>query len=374
MKIVILYASFGGGHLKAAEALREYYRTTYPNYEVMFIDALKYTNPELNTLLTKTYVQIAKNIPKAWGKIYDIADQATVTDFTAVLTKTVAKKFNNLILDFNPDIILCTHPFAVDMLSILKKKDKLDAKIGLVLTDYASHQLWLSQPETVDAFFVAHDVMVSELNLQGIDKKHVFATGIPVLNKFTTALDNTQILNDFGFDKDIFTVLFFPGGEYGLAKNNNIFKALLRISNIQIVTVTGRNEKLKKSFEKLASHSRKKIQILGYTDKIPELLSISDIAITKPGGLTTSECIVTNTPIVVCSPLPGQEEHNSNYILNNGLGFRIFENSNKLLTIRSIINNKERLKQVKEIGKVLAKPNAAKDICEKMIEIYNDAK
>lgn len=369
MKVVILYASFGGGHLKAAEALREYYRSTYPDYEVMFIDALKYTNPELNALLTKTYVRLAKNMPKAWGKIYDIADQPSVTDFTVILTKAVAKKFNNLILDFNPDIILCTHPFAVDMLSILKKKDKLNAKIGLILTDYASHSLWLSQPETVDAFFVAHDVMISELNLQGIEKKQIFATGIPVLNKFTNQLDNNSILKDFNLDENIFTVLFFPGGEYGLAKNNNIFKALLRISNIQIVTVTGRNEKLKKSFEKLASHSSKKIRIFGYTDKIPELLSISDIAITKPGGLTTTECIVTNTPIVISSPLPGQEEHNSNYILNNGLGFRIFENSNKLLTIRSIINNKERLKQIKQMGKLLAKPYAAKNICEKMIEL-----
>ncbi len=372
MKIIILYASFGGGHLKAAESLREYYRNTYPDYEVMFIDALKYTNPELNNLLTKMYVQIAKNIPKAWGKIYDIVDATSVTDFTAMLTKTVAKNFNKLVLDFDPDIILCTHPFAVDMLSILRKKDKLDAKIGLVLTDYASHALWLTQPDTVDAFFVAHDVMIDELSYQHIKRSKVFATGIPVLSKFTKPLNKCEIFKELDFNENTFTVLFFPGGEYGLAKNNDIFKSLLRIKNIQIIAVTGRNEKLKKSFEKLASRSKKKVQILGYTDKIPDLLNISDIVITKTGGLTTTECIISHTPIVVCSPLPGQEEHNSNYVLNNGLGFRIFDNSNKLLTLKSIIKNKDRIEQIKQMGQLLAKPNAARDICEKMIELNSN--
>ena len=369
MKILILYASFGGGHLKAAEALREYYRETYPEYEVMFIDALKYTSPELNKVFLTSYVQLAKNMPKAWEKIYKLSDQYTsLTDVTSVLSKAVAKRFISMVLDFDPDVILCTHPFAIDMLNILKRKNTLTAKIGLTLTDYASHSLWLTQSDTVDAYFVAHELMIDQLEEEEIERDRVFATGIPVLKKFTLNYTKQTLLQELELE-DKFTILFFPGGEYGLSKNSEVFKNLLRIQDIQIIAVTGKNAKLKKTFEKMAIHSSKSIKVLGYTDKIPELLAVSDMVITKPGGLTTTESIVSNTPIIIISPVPGQEEHNSNYVLNNGLGFRLFDNCDVLLTLKSIFANKERINQVLHMQKLLRKPNAAKDICEKMLEL-----
>lgn len=369
MKVLLLYASFGGGHFKAAESLKEYFEDYHPDYELMFLDAMKYTSPEINKIILKFYVQLAKNMPKAWGKIYNLSDQySSLTDFTTLLNKIVAGKFKQLVLDFNPDIIICTHPFAVDMLYTLKKKNTLNAKIGLVLTDYAPHAMWLTQPNTVDAFFVAHEGMIDLMEIEKIDTQKVYSTGIPVLKAFHTKYNRNELLQEFDL-QDKFTLLFIPGGEYGMSKNSAVFKDILRIPDIQIIAVTGKNEKLKKKFEKLAGVSSKNIKVLGYTNDIPKLLNISDLIISKTGGLTTTESIVSHTPLVVLSPLPGQEEHNSNYVINNGLGYRLFENCNKLVTLKNIINNKKRIEQINEMCELLAKPNASRDICEKMIDL-----
>ena len=373
MKVLILYSSYGGGHVKAAEALKEYYENEHSDYELMFIDAVKYTSPELNAMFLKSYVQLSKNLPKAWGKIYDLADKhQSITDLSTLVNKAVAKKFLSLVTDFNPDIILCTHSFSVDMLANLKRKGLIKSKLGMVITDYFGHSIWVTQPDIVDAFFVAQDIMVNQLEGYSIPSDKVFVTGIPTMKAFSIQHDRNKILKEFGLQDNVFTILFFPGGEYGLSKNTAIFKDILRLNNVQIITVAGKNEKLKEKLEKLSAHSSKKVVILGYTNKIPQILSVSDIVVSKPGGLTTTEAIVTSTPLVITSPLPGQEEHNSNYVLNNGLGYRLFDNTDKLLTLKSIIENKERIQQVKTMQKILAKPNAAKDICETMINLTKE--
>lgn len=372
MKVLILYSSYGGGHVKAAEALKEYYENSHPDYELMFVDAVKYTSPELNKMFLKSYVQLSKNLPKAWGKIYDLADKhSSLTDLSTLVNKAVAKKFLTLVTDFSPDIILCTHSFSVDMLANLKRKGLIKSKLGMVITDYFGHAIWVTQPDVVDAFFVAQDIMVNQLEGYSISKDKVYVTGIPTMSAFSKEHNREEILKEFGLNDNIFTILFFPGGEYGLSKNTSIFKDILRLNNVQIITVAGKNEKLKHNLEKLASHSTKNVVILGYTNKIPEILSVCDIVVSKPGGLTTSEAIVTCTPLVITSPLPGQEEHNSNYVLNNGLGYRLFDNTDKLLTLKSIIDNTERIEQVKHMQRLLGKPNAAKDICETMISLVN---
>ena len=373
MKVLILYSSYGGGHVKAAEALKEYNENEHPDYDLEFIDAVKYTSPELNTMFLKSYVQLSKNLPKAWGKLYNLADRhASITELSTLVNKAVSKKFLNMLTDFDPDIILCTHSFSVDMLANLKRKNMIKAKLGMVITDYFGHAIWVTQPDVVDAFFVAQDIMVNQLESYDISKEKVYVTGIPSMKAFNIEHNKEEIRKEFNLDPSIFTILFFPGGEYGLAKNTEIFKEMLRLDNVQIITVAGKNEKLKANLEKMAKCSSKNVVILGYTNKIPEILSISDIVVSKPGGLTTTEAIVTQTPIVITSPLPGQEEHNSNYVLNNGLGYRLFDNTDKLLTLKSIIDNKERLEQVKHMQKLLAKPNAAKDICETMINLANE--
>lgn len=372
MKVLILYSSYGGGHVKAAEALKEYYENEHPDYELMFIDAVKYTSPELNTVLLKSYVQLSKNLPKTWGRIYNLADRhSSITELSTLVNKAVAKKFLSLVTDFNPDIILCTHSFSVDMLANLKRKNIIKSKLGMVITDYFGHAVWVTQSDVVDAFFVAQDIMVNQLENYSIPTEKIFVTGIPSMKAFSQNYERQQVLNEFGLKDNIFTILFFPGGEYGLSKNTAIFKDILRLNDVQIITVAGKNEKLKVNLEKLASHSSKNVVVLGYTNRIPEILSVSDIVISKPGGLTTTEAIVTSTPIVITSPIPGQEEHNSNYVLNNGLGYRLFDNADTLLTLKSIIKNKERLEQVKHMQKVLAKPNAAHDICEEMINLVS---
>lgn len=372
MKILILYASFGGGHAKAAEALKEYYTNFHPDYKIEYIDALKYSSPELNKLLLHSYIQLSKNAPKAWGRLYHLADNhKSITDISSIASKVASKKFKDFTINFNPDIILCTHPFSMDMLASLKRKNIINAKIGLVLTDYASHSIWETQSQYVDAFFVAHPGMVEQLTACDISENKIFVTGIPTLQTFHEEHNREIVLKDLDLDSDKFTLLFFPGGEYGLSKNMAIFKDILRIPNIQIIAGCGKNAKMKLKLEKLAKVSTKKIRILGYTDKMPDLLSACNIVVSKPGGLTTSECIVTHTPIVINSPLPGQEDHNSNYVLNNGLGFRLFEGTNKYLTLKAIINNKKRQEQVIEMQKELAKPFAAQNICEKMIELTN---
>ncbi len=371
-KVLIFYASYGGGHLSAAKSIEECINSNYPNVETELIDCMKYISKTIEKVTTTAYKEFAKKMPWAWGRIYSDSQKGPLAHITTRSNKVMAIKLLKLLREKKPDLIVSTHPFGSQMCSYLKRKNKINSQIATIMTDFAPHDQWLVGSDYTDFFFVAHDKMKSYLVEKGISESKVFATGIPISNKFLENYDRNEILNYFGLRDDLKTVLFFAGGEYGLGKNRTlkIFKCFVQdFDDIQLIAIAGKNEKMKLAFEEIVKKNNKEnsVKVLEYTDKVPELMSISDLVVTKPGGLTTTESLVSNLPIVVINPIPGQEEENAQFLENNNIAVWIRKNDDSEAVLKKLFSDPEKINEMKFNTDILAKKNSTKDICDIML-------
>lgn len=369
MKILIFYASYGGGHLNAAKSINEYILNNYPNYDVELIDCMKYVNKAIEKLTTAAYREMAKKMPWAWGKIYSDSQKGPLAHLSSRSNKIMAIKLLKLLREKKPDLIISTHPFGSQMCSYLKRKNKITAKIATIMTDFSPHDQWLVGHDFTDYYFVANDKMKKYLITKNIPDTKVFVTGIPISNRFLKQYNKEEILNKYNLADDKFTILFFGGGEFGLGKTKTaeIFDIFVKESlddRIQIIAIAGKNPKMKESFEEIVkNNSAQNVKILEFTNEVPQLMSISNLVVTKPGGLTTSESLASHLPMVIINPIPGQEEENAEFLEDKGIAVWLRKNDNAKLIIENLLSNTVKLHNMKENTKLLAKPNSTSDIC-----------
>lgn len=368
-KIIIFYASYGGGHLSAAHSIKENIEANYKNIDIKLIDFMKYINKVFDKVTTTAYSEMAKKIPQTWGKVYWHAQSGPIAQISTTSNKLMSIKLNKLLQDFEPELIISTHPFSSTMCAYLKKQGKLHAKLATVLTDYAPHEQWIVFNEYVDYYFVSHEGLKKQLHEEGIPNYKIYATGIPLSNKFLLKYDKSQILQNFGLSPNKKTILFFGGGEFGLGKNQTlqVFKSFVEChQNIQIVAISGKNLKMKENFENLVNDLGKQdsVKILEYTDQVPQLMSISDLVVTKPGGLTTTESLASGLPIVVINPIPGQEEENAAYLEENKVAIWIRKGDNVEEILNNLFSNPDKMQEMKIRARLISKKNSTKDICK----------
>lgn len=372
-KVMIFYAAYGGGHLSAARSIKENIETNYTNIDVKLVDCMEYVNKYVNKVTTKAYSEMAKKAPRTWGRVYWQSQKGPLAHISTTSNKVLSIKLNKLLQDFEPDIIISTHPFGTQMCAYLKKLGKLNAKIATVMTDYAPHDQWLVFNHYVDYYFVSHEGMKKQLHEKGIPNEKIFATGIPLSNKFLLKYDKSKILESFGLSTDKKTVLFFGGGEFGLGKTQTfkIFKSFVEChENIQIVAIAGKNHKMKESFENLVEELGKQnnVKVLEYTNKVPELMSISDLVVTKPGGLTTTESLASGLPIVIINPIPGQEEENATYLEENKVAIWIRKDDNIEQILNELFSSPDKMQEMKIRARIISKKNSTKDICKILLQ------
>ena len=368
-KILIFYASYGGGHLSAANSIKECLETNYTNIQIEVIDCIRYINRMLNKVTTGAYNEMAKDVPNLWGKVYAGSQKGLLSSVSKETNKLMARKLFKLIIEYNPDLIISTHPFSTQMVSYLKRKGHLNCKLATILTDFSMHTQWLIENEYGDYFFVANDKMKEQLIDYGVDKEKIYVTGIPLSSKFKKKIDNKETYKMFKLNSEKKTILFFGGGEFGLGKERTvqILDSLVKnVPEYQIVAISGKNEKMRKKFEDIVQYenAEDRVKVLGFTDKVPELMKISTIVVTKPGGLTTSESLASGLPILVISPIPGQEEENAQFLEEKGVGIWIKKDQNPDEIIKKLFENEDTIVKMKEKVKELAKKDSTENICE----------
>ena len=366
--ILIFYASYGGGHLNAAKSINEYIVNNYKDTNTELIDCMKYVNKTVEKLTTAAYREAAKKAPWVWGKIYNDSQKGPLAHLSTRSNKILAIKLLQLLREKKPDLIISTHPFSSQMCSYLKRKGKITAKIATVMTDFAPHDQWLVGSDFTDYYFVANDKMKDYLVSKNIPNKNVFVTGIPLSSRFLKNYDRKEILNNLGLENDKKNILFFGGGEFGLGKSRTfeIFEHFVKNYNeIQIIAIAGKNEKMKLKFKDIVqkNHAKKYVKVLGFTNQIPELMSISDLVVTKPGGMTTTESLASNLPMIVINPIPGQEEENAEFLEEKGIAIWLKKDDNISEILDNLFNNPDKLLEMKNNTKLLAHPDSTENIC-----------
>lgn len=370
MKILIFYASYGGGHLTAAKSIDDYIAKNYKDANVELIDCMKYVNKTIEKITTSAYKEMAKVSPWVWGKIYSDSQKGPLAHLSSRSNEIMAIKLLKLLREKNPDIIISTHPFGSQMCSYLKRKHKIHAKIATIMTDFSPHDQWLVGHETTDFFFVSNEKMKKYLISKGIAEDKVFVTGIPISAKFLEKYDRKEILKSLNFADNKFNILFFGGGEFGLGKTKTveIFECLVQESlkdKFQVIAISGKNKKMKANFEDVISnYNTPNVKILEFTNHVPELMSISDLVITKPGGLTTSESLASHLPMLIINPIPGQEEENAQFLEDSGIAVWLRKSDDPNIVIHNLLLDTNKLSKMKEKTYDLAKPYATENICK----------
>ena len=355
MKILILSASIGSGHTKAAEAVQLGIKNLELGFEVQVVDFMAKEISILNWLTKKVYLSALKFIPDLYDRIYNFMGSRQIGTLTRFLTSTsMYFPFVKLLKKFNPDVVICTHPFpeaAASLWKFLHAKSARKFLLATILTDYSLHEIWIYSE--VDIYFVATEEMKNELAAQSRPNQEIYATGIPIDLKFGKLQKKSRA--------EKITILIMGGG-LGLGSNEETLQDLENISTeLKIIVVTGQNEKLLSRLKNFKSkHST---EIFGNVDNVFEFMNAADILITKPGALTMTEAFAVGLPMILHSPIPGPEAKNAEYAIKHGAAFSV-EDKKISAVIESFLQVPELLEEMKFCAKKIAKPHAALKIAE----------
>lgn len=322
-KILIISVSTGSGHVRAAEAVHKTAKIKFPEMEITHIDMMDYVSLPLKNTVLDSYNILAKQLPEIWGLFYKKTNQLKVSKLVqkmaGLLNMMNTGPFYNYIKKTQPDVILCTHFLPIHALSTVSHlNEKKPIKIFMLLTDYHNHffQTW----PIVNHYFVSSEKIKWRMVYMGTEEKNITASGIPVDPVFYEEKPVDKLKEKYMANDGKLNILVLSGGQ-GLIDTDKIISTLFKSKkDLHIFAIAGNNDKLKHKLEKLVPPPNTHLTVLGWTDKIDEYMRISDLIITKPGGLTTTECIMLQKPIIAISPIPGQEEYNAEYILENKFG------------------------------------------------------
>lgn len=412
MRIIILSASTGGGHMRAANAIKSSVNQKYKNSVVEIVDALEYISPILNKTVTEGYTHLAKRSPSVYRVIYNSSNNKLATQLISNINSLISKKLLSLLNEFNPDLIITTHPFSTEMAGRLKELGKINVPILCIMTDYAPHHTWINQ--NIDEYVVANDDMIKPMIEMGVRKEKIHPFGIPIENAFYTPRDKNIILKEMGLNPELPTVLIMAGS-FGVENILQIYKDILGLEyDLQIIVITGRNQalydaiegvvygddnnfsefflkhrymrKLKvfryasKEYLKRRSKFRrdtktlkkKETRIIYFTNEVDKYMQVADIIITKPGGLTITEALACNLPMAIFDAIPGQEEENANFLVSNNMAVRLDSGKNGAEVIKNLLDNRNKLEFMKYSCMIFDKSDSLDNIINLMVSLIKD--
>lgn len=358
MKIIVTYASAGAGHYKAARAIYGYFKEHCQQTSLEIIDILEKCLPLLRFSYTRGYLFLVKHGLFIWQFSFLITAFRPLRIFNRPIARIInrlsTKAFAEYLIQEQPDYIISTHFLPSEIAACLKKQKKINSRIITVITDFGVHPYWISEP--VDNYIAASEYTKKLLISEHIEESKIRALGIPVDEKLLQPYDKNILCAKFKIQPDKFTVLISTGS-FGIGPIEEIVRLLH--NDVQILVVCARNKKLKLRLQRLVYSN---VSIFGFIDNMPELMAISDLIITKPGGLTIAEILAMElVPILIC-PIPGQEMENARVIEHFGAG----QGAGSLADIKNLVldfkAHPNKIRQIKENIRKIKKPQALEEL------------
>ncbi len=358
-RVLIFSASFGGGHRSAAEALRRYYEAHYPDeIEVKVVDFFDEFVPSLNVLAKFAYQQSVQFFPAAYGTFFELSNKLPTNPVVHELKLMGMARAQAQIDEFHPDAVISTFPVAGGVVADIKRDRRLVS--ATVITDFGAHRTWL-HPAT-DIYFVACKEVREDLVVRGIPWERVVVSGIPIHERFSVPLERAECRKDFGL-ADRFTVLLTSvAGTPGDVKD--LTRQLLAMG-VQVAAVAGRSERLKKRLESLEKDSDL-VKVFGFVEDMHRMMRAADVLVGKAGGLTVSESLAMQLPLIIYNPVPGQEIYNVDFLVNYGAGLLSRDEEDVVEKVRFLSTHPERIAQMNENAGLIGKPGAAQTVCERV--------
>jgi processive 1,2-diacylglycerol beta-glucosyltransferase len=361
MKILIVHATAGAGHSKAAEAIFNGIKK-HTTHDVRCLDILDYTTPSYKKLYQKTYVLLISRFSQVWAFFFWLADVPFLLPIVQAIRRffngQTAKAFHEFLEHENADYIITTHFFSNEIASALKEQKKITSKLVCVVTDYDVHRIWLAK--NVDYYAVACTYTKDKLRSLGVPEEKIKITGIPTDEKFSLLEDRTALRTKLSLDPQAFTVLVATGS-FGMGPIEEILSYL---QGIQTVVICGHNQKLA---DKISAKKNTKIKACGFVNNMHEYMMAADVLITKPGGLSISEALVVGLPLIFFSAIPGQETNNVKVLKTFGVGMSGLKTYEVAQEIKTLSASPEYLQAAKDKIKKIACPHSVCDIIKLLV-------
>ncbi len=371
-KVLILSASAGAGHMRAADAVERAFRLTDAAAEVRHVDTLQFTNKLFRHLYSKAYIDLVNKSPELLGWFYDHLDKPWKNERRRLaLDKLNTRPFVKMLEAYQPDITVCTHFLPAEIISWLKAKGRVNFRQAIVVTDFDVHAMWLCHH--YEQYFVAMDETREHLLRLGIPEAKVTTSGIPIDPVFAEPKDKLEMRAKYGLRPDVTTILVSAGG-FGVGPIKHMLESLVGLKHpAQIVALCGRNAELKSNLEaareRLPRSHHVAIHPVGFTTEMDEYMSAADILLGKPGGLTTSEALAKGLVFAIVNPIPGQEERNSDHLLENGVAVRCNNLPVLAYKLDRLLDDPARFASMQAGARRMARPDAARTIVRKLLEL-----
>jgi processive 1,2-diacylglycerol beta-glucosyltransferase len=377
-RYLVLSASVGAGHIRAAQAVELALREVAPRAEVVNLDVLQLTNAAFRRLYGKAYLDLVNQAPHVLGYFYDLLDQPVKTGtFRGDRLRLMVEKFNlSRFITFLQqqafDLIVSTHFLPAEIIASLRQQGKLTTPQATVTTDFETHRMWVNQP--CELYFTATEEGARYLHYWGVPTADVVVTGIPIHPVFSQPRDQAACRAKHGLVGDRPVVLQLAGG-FGVGPVEHLLRTLLAVEPpLEIAVVAGRNEAVKKKLESIQPPGRHRVKVWGFTDQIDELMCAADLVVSKPGGLTTSETLARGRVMAVVNPTPGQEYRNSDYLLENGAAIKINTIGTLPFKVGDLLADPARMARLTANAARLGRPRAAYDVAARALQLIPEAR
>lgn len=356
--VLVLSAAAGAGHVRCAEALAAAFAAK--GIDAKHVEVLEYASYLFKKVYSDLYIELVNHQPAILGLVYDAMDHPwQYRKRRLALDWLNTRPLVRLLLASPPRMAICTHFLPAEILLHLRRKKILDIPVGVVITDYDLHAMWLYQG--VDWYFVACEETKVHMVALGIPPETIHVTGIPIAPAFSAAMEKAETRRALGLQPDRTTVLVSAGG-FGMGPVESLVKALQEVRHpIQMAVVCGKNPELKSRLEGLPAPNHP-VKVVGFTTEIERWMAASDLLVGKAGGLTSSEALASGLVMVIVNPIPGQEERNSDHLLEEGVAIRCNNLPALAYKIDFLLADKERFDRMRQAVHRLARPNAAADV------------
>ncbi|MFH1730619.1 MAG: glycosyltransferase [Planctomycetota bacterium] len=369
-RLLVASASAGAGHARAAAALKRAFDLAGHAGSAETLDVLQYMTSFFRKIYLRSYFSVISALPWYWRFLYHRWDRKPINGFErrsmCFLDRLNAGKFISLVAERRPTHIACTHFLPAEILAWMRRTGRLDVPVGVVVTDYDAHRIWMH--EGIDQYFVASDYLRGLLINKGAPPDKVMTCGIPIDPVFSGPMDRAAARAELALDPDMPTVLTIGGGD-GMGGMKKTVRALDGCGRLQILAVTGHNEKLKQWLDASPVSGSTKLVTYGFVDYIQTLMAAADLIVTKPGGMSTTECLAVGLPMVLTVPIPGQEEKNSAFLVGRGAALPAANATDLRKIVGELFADTARLGRMRDAALEAARPRAAFDIVDAVLKL-----
>jgi processive 1,2-diacylglycerol beta-glucosyltransferase len=368
-RILFLYLTKHSGHYAAAVAIDEMIRRVDGNIETMLLDSFSHANPVLSKVTLRAYLAVLKAAPEIWEFMYDNPEfKERTKKLRETLNRGNSRKLQRLLDEFAPDVVVCTQAFACGVIASWKRatRRRTPALVG-VLTDFVAHRYW-ADPE-VDLYIAPSEETRQNLITQGVLPERVTTHGIPTNQCFIHPVDRPSVIKKLGLKPDLPKILVM-GGSLGLGPMKSVIRKLNKLPQpFDIIVVTGKNEELQEELARKGAKLRHATKIFGFVENVHELMEISEMIITKPGGITTAEALVKKLPMIIINPIPGQEAKNSEYLLSQNVAVEATDANDVMLFVDEFLRNPRKLWAMREAAAALGRPRSAEHAAHEIFKL-----